>query len=217
MFSRLTLTSVIVGSPGFFGGIVRVRPPIAWNPRNYDSGIKGIDFEEAKGMKLHPMPVFTTVAVIISIASPAGVSSGSETTSGLARPSVSDLKLAPDRFRVQAPSGPHHKLTGGTRVSFTLSVAGTVRLGVVMHPPTVCGKPVTGARSSATCLIYDSGVWTFATVEGKPGTNSVFFSGKIRQRLLAPGKHKLDAFVNGGRKAQAEFTILGPPVHRPRN
>ena len=160
--------------------------------------------------------LLTALPITASIASPVAISSGSEGASELARPSISDLTLTPDSFRVRARIGPHHRLSGGTRISFTLSAAGTVHLGISRRVSQCNGERATNVRGAAVCIHLITG-FPLTTLNGHAGHNNFDFSGVAHKRPLAPGRYKLGAVLEQGNRTGAEFTILGPPVHRPRN
>jgi hypothetical protein len=95
---------------------------------------------------------------------------------------LSTLKLNPRKFAV---SGKGKK---GTTISFTLSIAASVKLEVL-------GKKAVKGKKPKTVTLG-----SLARVAGKAGANSVKFSGKLKREPepLAPGKYTLRATATAG-------------------
>jgi len=150
------------------------------------------------------MPVVVVLLLVLSLpASTAGApASPAATGSPVA---ISGLKLTPDHFRVRAKRGPHHVLSGGARISFVLSEAAEVHL-VVAAPPG-CASEAKTAKIARACLPMTK-IYGLFSVTGHAGRNTIFFSGKLRQRPLRPGTYRVGATPVAGRGATATFTIL---------
>jgi hypothetical protein len=114
----------------------------------------------------------------------------------LTKPSLSKLRLKPAKFTVTG------KAPKGTTISFTLSTAASVKLEVLGKKTVNGKKPKTVALGS------------LASLPGKSGANSVKFNGKVKGKLLEPGKYTLRAIATGSggssKPATATFTIVAP-------
>ena len=144
-----------------------------------------------------------------------GAQSGSGSTSGgsgkgsVKNTTLSALSVVPTAFEA-APSGPSIKSAKkkgatGTRVSYTLSQASSVRF-TVQQPAKgrrvkrgkklSCVKPNRKNRKSKKCKRVES-VGGF-TVQGSAGKNSFRFMGRVSGRKLRPGKYSLVGRPQGG-------------------
>lgn len=134
------------------------------------------------------------------------------------RPVLTELKLTPDRFRVRAKRGPHHKLSGGARISFMLSAATKVKLVVSAGGPgagcvaTVRGREV-GGREAHACIPLSKAL-DWISVAGHVGHNRVEFVGALskpdghRIGSLRPGEYRMLAQAVGGSGAWTTFRII---------
>jgi hypothetical protein len=119
-----------------------------------------------------------------------------------------------------APSGPSAlaaRRRYGTKVSFTLNQAGSVRFTVVQPQAgrkargRRCLKPTRANRKARACtrLVAIGGSFTVA---GNAGANSFRFTGRLAGRKLKPGKYQLVATPIGGGKtgtaASVSFAIV---------
>jgi subtilisin-like proprotein convertase family protein len=129
-----------------------------------------------------------------------------------APPRITRLALLPPRFRVQSRT--HHKLTGGAKISFTISAAASVRLTVEAL--------TTGVRSGSRCLTRTGhrhgGPCTLVRPlpgaiadAAHAGANSLPFTGRLDGRPLPAGRYRLTATIVGQGSAPpalADFTVL---------
>jgi hypothetical protein len=113
---------------------------------------------------------------------------------GPGRPILSKLALKPAKFTVTG------KAPKGTKISFTLSTAASVKLEVL-------GKKTVKGKKPKTVTLG-----TLASAKGKSGPNSVKFNGKVKGKPLEPGKYTLRATATGSgttsKPATATFTVL---------
>lgn len=113
-------------------------------------------------------------------------------------PQLSKLALKPAKFTVSG------KAPKGTTISFTLSTAATVKLEVLQK------KTVKGKKPKTVVL------GSLAPVQGKAGTDSVKFKGKLKGKSepLAPGKYTLRAAATASGLSSAPvtttFVVLAP-------
>ncbi len=130
-----------------------------------------------------------------------------------APPAITALALKPNRFRVAAEHGAHHKLSGGAHLSFTLSAAASVRLafealGVGVKSGSHC-LAKTRHRHGRTCtLARPAGS---LAVAGHTGVNALAFTGKLDGRALAAGSYRLLATIPASpssKSAQVSFSII---------
>jgi CSLREA domain-containing protein len=143
---------------------------------------------------------------------PAGTPAGSELAA------VTGLSFAPRTFRA-APKGPPAtaaKARIGSKVSFTLNMAASVRFTVQKQLPGRrgkggrCVKPTRSNRKARKCTrLVARGSFTRT---GAGGTNSFRFSGRLRGKKLAPGRYRMVALPTAGgksgKKASAAFRIV---------
>ena len=96
----------------------------------------------------------------------------------------------------------------GTKVSFTLNVAATVRFTVtqslkgrkVKHgKKTVCAKPTKQNRKKKSCTRIVTLKGSFSR-SGVAGLNSFHFTGRLNGRKLKPGRYRLVATPRAGAK-----------------
>jgi hypothetical protein len=101
------------------------------------------------------------------------------TKSRATAPSLSKLALKPAKFEVTG------KAKKGTTISFTLSMAASVKLEVLGK------KTVKGKKPKIVTL------GSLASIQGRSGANSVRFNGKVKGKPLAPGNYTLRATATG--------------------
>jgi hypothetical protein len=115
------------------------------------------------------------------------------------KPALNDLALSRTRFRA-ANSGPGIATAVGTRISYTLSEAAAIRVQVQRAVPR--GR-VVRYRTLRGRLVD----------QGKAGTNSFRFTGRLRGRKLRPGRYRLrclatDRAGNTSRLKYTRFRIV---------
>lgn len=125
---------------------------------------------------------------------PASPPSPSGTAPPPAPTTLQSLTIKPFGFVPAASGGPiaAAKVSGGTKVSYTLSAAATVTFGVE--------KAIPGKKGWFRTLKP-----TF-TQRGKAGTNSFRFSGRLKGKELAPGRYRLTGTI-GTSSRSASFKI----------
>lgn len=131
------------------------------------------------------------------------------------KPSLSKLGLSPSSFKAKA-SGGSVTTKGGTKVSFTLSEAATVKFTVQRRTTgrrsgSKCVKPTKKNRSKKRCTRYVN-VSGSITRAGVAGANSFRFSGRLRNKKLAVGRYRLngvatDAAKNASKTIRKTFTV----------
>jgi hypothetical protein len=107
---------------------------------------------------------------------------------GATKPILSKLTLKPAKFNVTG------KPPKGTAISFTLSAAASVKLEVLEK------KPGKGKKRKTVAL------GTLPVARGQAGANSVKFSGRLKGKLLDPGKYLLRATATAGSFSSAPQT-----------
>jgi hypothetical protein len=150
---------------------------------------------------------------------PAGTTTTATATTppSRAKPVLSRLKVSPNRFRrASSPS----KIAGsraGTRITFTLSEAATVKLTFTRAEPgrsvaKTCRKPTRSNRTKRPCTRSVT-VGSF-TVRGQAGRNAVAFTGTLPHgKRLAPGSYTLTATPtdnahNAGQPRSAKLKVM---------
>lgn len=133
-------------------------------------------------------------------------------------PALSGLKLRPRAFRprrsgASVSAAARRRAKPGTRVSFTLSEAASVRFTVerLTKGRRAGGKCKARRRRGKRCTIAKTLRGSF-TVTGVQGANSIKFSGRLNGRKLKPGDYRLvatptDAVGNAGTAVRARFKI----------
>ena len=134
-------------------------------------------------------------------------------------PAIGGLALSPHAFPA-APSGPSARAAKrryGTKVSYSLNEAASVRFGVVhivagrRAATGRCVKPTAANRKAHRCTrrIPLNGGFTRA---GTAGANGFRFTGRLGGRTLAPGSYRLAGTPTAGTKtgaaAGAPFQIV---------
>lgn len=115
------------------------------------------------------------------------------------RPRLSMTSMSPLRFRATARGSSIVK-RGSSRVAFTLSERATVRFGVERalagrRAGSRCVAPARASRRAARCTRYVLVRGAFS-YEAKSGRNAIRFSGRLRGRKLAAGRHRLRAVAS---------------------
>ena len=167
-----------------------------------------------------PAPlVFGPTLTFRTDASGGGSSSGSGTPAAMIA-TVLQERISPTSFP-SAPSGPSARAakrrTYGTRVTYVLDRAGSVRFTVAQRQP---GREASHARCvpvtsrnrggrKCTRLVTLRGSFTLS---GRAGSNTFRFTGRINGKRLKPGSYQLDAMpFTGrlkGRTARVSFRII---------
>ena len=135
-------------------------------------------------------------------------SSGATVIGSVPGPELSDLKLSKKRFRAAGAKKPRKTARGskksavGTKISFLLSEAATVRLEI----DHLGGKKYKLRRGFTAGGVIQ--------LQGRPGLNSVHFSGRFGKRRLITGGYGLhataaDAKGNKSAPVSVTFTIVG--------
>jgi hypothetical protein len=127
--------------------------------------------------------------------------------------------LAPSKFAA-APAGPSAlaaKRSFGTRVTYTLNEAATVRFTVLRSMPGRrgsggrCVKPTSSNRRARACTRLSAVPGSFA-VAGNAGPNHLRFTGRLAGAKLRVGKYSLVATPStsggAGRAASASFQVV---------
>jgi hypothetical protein len=165
------------------GDLAAVLPgelDLAGNPRTTNcAGTVGVDIG-AYQFECPPPAGPSTVTVIKP---PPPVSAPPEV-----KPSLSKLGLRPAKFAV---SGKGKK---GTTISYTLSAAAKVELDVLGK------KMVKGKKKTVTLGVVPG-------TTGKAGANSVKFAGKVKGKVLEPGRYTLRAVATAGALSSAPVTV----------
>ena len=125
------------------------------------------------------------------------------------------LRVSPRRFRAALTGASvTQKAAVGTRVRFTLNVAGQVRFTVQRasqgRVARHCVPPSHRNPKSTRCTRYILVPGSFA-VNAEGGSNSFRFSGRLGGRTLRRGSYRLVATVNAGVVGNAQiatFTVL---------
>ena len=128
-------------------------------------------------------------------------------------------KLSPTAFAA-APNGPAAlaaRRRFGTKVSYTLNLAASVRFTVVHLQPgrrakgSRCVKATRHNRRARRCTVPVTIRGSF-TLPARAGTNSFRFTGRLGARKLTPGSYRLIATplisAKPGRPASASFRII---------
>jgi Bacterial Ig domain len=131
-------------------------------------------------------------------------------------PLLSALRVSPRRFRPARRGGSVASARRGTRVSFALDRAASVRFTVARRmlgrrSGRRCVAPTRRNRSAKRCIRFVAVKGSFKRA-GRPGVNSFRFTGRMRRRALAPGRYVLRARPTAagvaGKTVRAAFTIL---------
>ena len=155
----------------------------------------------------------------ITVAGPrGGGGDGGTTPPDTTAPTVGGYSLAASAFRAASSGGSVAKKRApvGTRVSYTLSEASTVKLTVVRllggrKRGGKCERPSRRNRKGKSCKRTVT-VGTF-TGPGNAGANSFKFTGRVKRRKLAPGSYQLlvqasDAAGNKSTQLKRSFRIV---------
>jgi hypothetical protein len=126
------------------------------------------------------------------------------------RPSISRLRLSAGRFAVGTKRG-------GTRISYSLSEAATVRIAIERatggrKKGKSCAKPTKALKRAKKCTRYvRAGT---LTAKSKKGTTKLAFDGRVSKKLLGRGGYRIvvtavDAAGNRTKSAATKrFTII---------
>jgi hypothetical protein len=140
--------------------------------------------------------------------SPAG---GNKIGSATPIASVSSLGLSHTTFAAESsgpPATSARKAPRGTKVSFNLNEAATVRFTITRRArgrkvkrgkKTVCAKPTKKNRKRKRCTRVVTLKGSFSRT-GVAGKNSFHFTGRLRDRKLKPGRYRLAARPSVGGK-----------------
>jgi len=132
---------------------------------------------------------------------------------------LSALKVAPKSFRTAAtgPSTRAAKAPIGAKVSYTLAgAAAPVRFAVARvergrSVGSKCVKQTSSNRRRKACDRFVAVSGTF-TQKAKVGTNSIKFTGRLKNKRLKPGSYRLRAVAGAGatasKPADARFKIV---------
>jgi hypothetical protein len=131
-------------------------------------------------------------------------------------PVLSALKLSPRRFRAARRGGSVAAARAGTRVTFALDRAASVRFTVTRR--TIgrrsggrCVAPTRRNRSARRCIRFVAVKGSFKRA-GSSGANAFRFTGRMRRRSLRPGRYILRARPTAGgvagKTAGVPFTIV---------
>jgi CSLREA domain-containing protein len=149
------------------------------------------------------------------------VASGDNTAAGADRtfttllPSLNRLKLSPSAFPA-APRGGSISRKTGANISYTASDPGTTTFRVLKpaagrRQGKSCRKPSARNRRGRKCTRYVALKGSF-THKDKAGANKLHFTGRLRRRVLRPGRYRLSATprVQGkkGKALNTSFKIL---------
>jgi hypothetical protein len=131
-------------------------------------------------------------------------------------PLLSALAVTPRRFRAASRGGSVAAVRTGTRVSFTLDRAASVRFTVARRlvgrrVGSRCVAPTRRNRQARRCIRFVVVKGSFTRV-GKAGANAFRFTGRMRKRRLALGRYVLRAkpIAAGvaGKSAKVAFRIV---------
>ena len=132
------------------------------------------------------------------------------------KPLLSAMSVSPRRFRPALRGGSVAAARRGTRVTFTLDRAASVRFTVARRAlgrrvGSRCVAPTRRNRTAKRCVRFVPVKGSF-TRAGKAGPNSFRFTGRMRKRALRPGRYKLKAKPTAagvaGKATSVAFRIL---------
>jgi virginiamycin B lyase len=130
-------------------------------------------------------------------------------------PRVQSLSVSPRAFRA-AKAGASISAKVGTKVTYRLSISASARFTVEKESVgrkkgKKCVKPTRGNRRAKKCKLYKAVRGSF-THNGKAGSNSFKFSGRVGRKSLRPGRYRLVAIATVGSSKsavkQASFKIV---------
>jgi hypothetical protein len=113
----------------------------------------------------------------------------------VAKAALGGLKISPSRFKAASKGATFAKAKTGAKVTFTLSVAGTVKFTVLR------AKRVKGRTRYVK-------VGRTISRAAKAGVNKLRFSGRIGGKKLKPGRYRLQTVDPAGATKRVRFTIL---------
>jgi Glycine rich protein len=134
-------------------------------------------------------------------------------------PTGASLTMLPSAFRPLGRGGAVAPgAARGTRVSYTLSEAASVRFTVARALPgrrvgRRCVRPTRANAKRRHCTRFRTVSGSFTRAVRPAGTDAFRFSGRLRGRALRPGRYRMtgvptDVAGNRGRRFSARFTIL---------
>lgn len=135
------------------------------------------------------------------------------------KPTITSLSFKPKAFKVAAPGAK----SGGTKISFRLSEAATVRITVERRAPgrkagRKCVAPRPSNRGARNCVRW---LKVRGQIErtGVAGSNSFRFTGRLAGRKLAPDSYRAvsvatDTAGNPSAMARRAFRTLAPKNRR---
>jgi hypothetical protein len=159
----------------------------------------------------------SNVLLVNGEADPAGSGGGGGGGGGgpAGAPAISALDVARAAF-LAAARGPSARAAAkvGTNVSYALSAAGAVKFTVERRGAgrKVKGKCRKRTRANAARKRCDLRLKGGFTQQGAAGTNSFQFTGRLRNRKLAPGRYNLVAkpTASGAKAQRVGFRIVAP-------
>jgi hypothetical protein len=113
----------------------------------------------------------------------------------VAKAALSTLRISPSRFKAASRGATFAKVKTGSKVTFTLSAAGTVRFTVLK------AKRVKGRTRYVK-------VGKTISRAAKAGVNTLRFSGRVRGKKLKPGRYRLQSVDPAGGTKRVSFTIV---------
>jgi hypothetical protein len=135
---------------------------------------------------------------------------------GATTPLLSALRVSPRRFRPARRGGSVASARRGTRVSFALDRAASVRFTVARRmvgrrSGRRCVAPTRRNRSARRCIRFVAVKGSFKRA-GQSGVTTFRFTGRMRRRALAPGRYVLRARPTAaglaGKTVRVAFTIV---------
>lgn len=200
------LNSVPVSALSLPFGLTPSTTDLAGNPRSEDVACNLVQDKGALQLQGHSTPCPAPKAGPIS--SPAPIPSA---------PALTALSISPGAF-FAAPSGPtvtpKAKRGSGAKIGYRDSETATTTF-TILRPTSgrmrgkSCKKPSRANKRGKRCTLYVSvGGFTHAD---KAGANSLYFSGRIKGRKLAPGSYRLQAVPHNaartGKAVEKSFKI----------
>lgn len=135
------------------------------------------------------------------------------------KPTITGLSFKPKAFRAAAPGAK----SGGTKISFRLSEAATVRFTIQRRARgrksgRKCAAPRPTNRGARSCVRWLK-VRGQIQRTGVAGSNTFRFTGRFAGRKLAPGSYRAvsvatDAAGNRSAAARCAFSVSAPRAHR---
>jgi uncharacterized delta-60 repeat protein len=125
-------------------------------------------------------------------------------------PLLTGLAIKPAKFRAALRGGSIAR-KGGAKVSYRDSQAATTTFTVERVLPgrrsgTRCVRPTARNRSAKRCTRFVGVRGSFSHVD-RAGQNSIRFTGRVRQKALAPGPYRLNARPRAGGKVGKTVSV----------